>query len=39
MFQKKICKTLGYMEVIVFKIPPGGSKTISIPWPNVYEAM
>ena len=31
----KTCKTLGYMEIIVFEIPSGGSKTISIPWPSV----
>ena len=23
---KKTCKTLGYMEIIVFEIPPGGVK-------------
>ena len=32
MFQKT-CKTLGYMNNIVCKITPGGSKAICIPWP------
>ena len=30
---QKTCKSLGYMNNIVCKIPPRGSKTISIPWP------
>ena len=36
MFPKSF-KTLGYMKIIVLKIPPGGgrSKTISIPWPKL----
>ena len=30
---QKTCKTLGYMEIIVFEIAHRGSKSISIPWP------
>ena len=35
MFQKA-CKTFGYMEIIAFKVPPGGAKTyLYIPWPTI----
>ena len=34
MFQNA-CKAICYMEIIVFEIPSGGSKTISIPWPSL----
>ena len=33
MFQKT-SKTLFYMKIMVCKIPPGGSETLSGQWPN-----
>ena len=35
MFQK-ISKTLFYMKIMVCKIPPGGSETLSGHWPTMF---